>query len=61
MNIFAVKLMHSYIWKYFPITEEIIEQVDKLSRDERRPTMGYGYPLFDWDPGIEINETMENY
>ena len=22
--------------------------------------MGYGYPLFDWDPGIEINETMEN-
>ena len=23
--------------------------------------MRYGYPFFEWDTGIEINETMENY
>ena len=22
--------------------------------------MGNGYPFFEWDPGIEINKTMEN-
>ena len=22
--------------------------------------MGYGYPLFGWAPGFEINETMAN-
>ena len=23
--------------------------------------MGDGHPFFEWDPGIEINETVENY
>ena len=23
--------------------------------------MGDGYPMFEWDPGIEISETMGNY
>ena len=23
--------------------------------------MGYGYPFFEWDPGIKTNKTMENY
>ena len=22
--------------------------------------MGYGYQFFEWDPGFEINENMEN-
>ena len=43
-----------------PITEEIIEQVDKLAGYEGRPIMGDGYPLFEWNSGIEINETMSN-
>ena len=37
-----------------------MEQAEKLARDEGRPIMGYGYPFFDWAPGIEINETMAN-
>ena len=36
--------MHSYNWKEFPITGEIIKQVEKLAGDEGRPIMGYGYP-----------------
>ena len=38
--------MHIYNWKQLPITEEVIEQVDKLSGDEGRPIMVYGYLLF---------------
>ena len=40
MNIFTGKLMHSYNRKELSTTEEIIEQVDKLSGYERRPIMG---------------------
>ena len=43
------------------IIEELIEQVDKLSGYKGRTIMGYGYPLFEWATGIEINKTMENY
>ena len=43
------------------ITEEVIEQVDRLYGDEGPPIMGDRYPFFEQDPGIEINETMENY
>ena len=53
--------MHSYNWKEFPITEEVIEQDQKLGGDEVWTIMGYGYPFFGWYPGIEINETMANY
>ena len=43
-----------------PITEEIIEKVEKFSGDEVRPIIGDGYPLFEWDTVIEINEAMKN-
>ena len=59
MNIFKGKKIHSYNWKQFPITEELIKQVDKLYGDEGWPIMGDGYPLFEWSPGIELNETMK--
>ena len=43
-----------------PITEEIIEQVEKLAGDEGRPNMRYEYSFFELSLGVEINETMEN-
>ena len=52
--------MHSYNWKELSIIEEMIEQFDKLAGGEGRPITGYGYPFFEWYPGIEIHETMEN-
>ena len=60
MNIFTGKRIHIYNRKELPITEKIIEKVEKLAGDEGREIMGHGHPLFEWDPGIEINETMEN-
>ena len=42
------------------IIEEVIERVEKLDGDEGRPIVGYEYPLFEWAPDIEINETLEN-
>ena len=53
--------MHIYNRKELPITEESIEQVELLYGDLGQSIMGYRYPLFEWDPGIQINETMENY
>ena len=47
--------------KEFSIKEEIMEQVGKLSGNKRLPILGNGYPFFEWSPGIEINETIENY
>ena len=55
MNIFTGKRIHIYNRKELPITEKIIEKVEKLAGDEGREIMGHGHPLFEWDPGIEIN------
>ena len=44
-----------------PITEEVIEQIDKLSEDEVLLIMVYGYVFFEWYSGIDMNETMANY
>ena len=52
--------MHSCNWKEFLIAEEIIEQAEKLDRDEGWTIMGDRYPFFEWDLYIEINETMAN-
>ena len=41
MNIFTGKRMHSYNFKEFPTTEEIIEQVEKLYGEKVWPIMGY--------------------
>ena len=50
--------MHFYHLKELSITEEIIEQIDKLSWDGGWTIMLDGYPFFECTPGIEINETM---
>ena len=39
MNAFTRKQMHIYNWGKIPITEEIIEQVEKLAGDEVRSIM----------------------
>ena len=52
--------MHSYNWKYFPITQEEIEKIEQLYGDKGRPIMEYGYPFFEQDPSIEANEATEN-
>ena len=60
MNKFTRKRMNSYNWKKIQIIEEVIEEVEKLNGDKRRPVVVHGYSLFEWRPGIEINETMKN-
>ena len=52
MNIFIRKRIHRYNWKEFPITEVVIEQVERFSGYEGEPIMGDGYALFQWDPYI---------
>ena len=42
------------------MTEEVIEKVEQIAGYELRQIMGHGYPCFDMDPWIEINETMAN-
>ena len=60
MNTFTGKRMHRYNRKELSILQEIIEQVEKLAGNQGWKIMGYGYPFFEWTPGIEINATMEN-
>ena len=52
--------MHSYNWKELPITDGVIEHIELLAGVERRQIIGYGYPLFEWDPSIETNKAMTN-
>ena len=46
------KHLHTYIWTYLPINEQVIYRVDDLVTKENKPDITKVYPIFEWSPGI---------
>ena len=45
-------------WNKLPITDEVIDQVEDLSIYDGAPIVKYhGYPIFEWSPGGEIDDS----
>jgi len=44
-------------WNKLPITDEVIDQVEDLSIYDGAPIMKNGYPIFEWSPGGEIDDS----
>ena len=60
MRLYIGKRLHSYEWIELPIGNNIIEQVNQLSSDEKVLLVKDKYPMFEWVPGIPIlDQTQE--
>ena len=56
MNLYTGKRLHSYAWEELPIDDDVIEQVEFLARKEKAPVMTDGYPMFEWQPGVPMED-----
>jgi hypothetical protein len=59
MSIHTGKRIHSHKWQELPISNEIIDAVEALAKKEGAKLMPKGMPLFEWAPGIEIIDEVE--
>ena len=44
------------MWEELPIDEDVIERVERLAMEENQPMHNDKYPLFEWSPGLVIND-----
>jgi hypothetical protein len=43
-------------WDKFPMPDGVMAAVKKMAEDEGQPLVGYGAPLFEWSPGVAIED-----
>ena len=56
MSLYTGKRVHSYIWEELPIEDGVIQRVEELAEIEKQPVLVYYNPLFEWTPGVVIEE-----
>ena len=61
MSLWSGRRLHTKIWDKLPIDDEAIEQVHKLSQEQDQLIMRDGYPLFEWSPGVDVDDPEEDY
>ena len=57
MSLETGKRLNCYQWNELPITSEVIDRVNFLSTKEKQQQLQDGMPLFEWEPGVQINNT----
>ena len=61
MSLWSGRRIHTKIWEELPIDDEAIELVHKLAQEQEQPVMRDGYPLFEWSPGVNVDDPEEDY
>ena len=59
MRLYTGKILQIYEYKELPIDKYVIEQLKKLSTDEKCPLVQYKYKMFEWAPGIFILDVTQ--
>ena len=59
MSLYSGKRIHGYKWEELPVDEYVIERVESLADQEKQPIMHKGMPSFEWAPGIDIIDELE--
>ena len=54
MSLLTGKRIHSYHWKELAISDEIVERVEHLAKQEGQPLLKDKQPFFEWQPGVEM-------
>jgi hypothetical protein len=46
-------------WDALPMPEGVVTAVERMPQDESQPLIGQGVPLFQWSPGMPIEEDVQ--
>ena len=60
MSLYTGKKLHAYVWTELPIDEDVIERVEYLANKENQPYHMDDHPIFEWSPGVAIDEDEED-
>ena len=64
MSLQSGKRIHATKWKELPISSDVVTRVENLAKEQGRPILRNNEPLFEWEPGNEIDsdndDTEEN-
>ena len=55
MSLVSGKKIHGMQWKNLPISQDAIDRVHTLAKNQKQPVMKDG-PIFEWSPGIPIDD-----
>jgi hypothetical protein len=58
MNLYTGKRLHAYKWTELPIDDDVIDMVKQLATAEKGPIIKSKYPMFEWAPGIPIEDEV---
>ena len=61
MLLLTGKRIHGYQWQELPISEEVIDRVHYLAKEEKQPALINGELLFEWNLGLPIEEERDHY
>ena len=50
------KKLHSYHWKELPITNDAIDKVAEIAKEQKQPKIIKNQPIFEWNLGNPIVE-----
>ena len=50
------KRLHAFIWTELPINYQVISRVNDFPTKDKQLEMTKGYPIFEWSPGIPIED-----
>ena len=60
MSLYTGKKIHGYDWHELPIDDEVIHRVEELAEREKQPKLINQAPLFEWSPGIIIEDDNDD-
>ena len=55
-SLYSGKRLHAYHWKELPVDAEIIDRVHELAINERQPSSVNSELLFEWTPGVPLDD-----
>lgn len=59
MSLLSGQKLHAYHWEEIPISDEVIDRVHYLAKEEKQPALVNGQLIFEWDTGRPIQDNID--
>jgi hypothetical protein len=60
MSLATGRKLYRQQWDKLSMPDGVIATVEQMAQAENQPLLGRGAPLFEWSPGVEIEDNIEN-
>ena len=61
MSLNSGKQLHTYHWQELLIPDFVVDRINELREEQEQPKMTNGYPIFEWSPGIPIEDNDKDH